>query len=105
MDMQGAAPTAWIEQALKIFEIKQVDDAPDTRQGQFTENRIFLRRIAAEWDKRTLTLPDMRLLERAFERAVARHPEDVLLDVEKVYLRLYDRKHRRKPAAAQRLSA
>lgn len=98
-DIATATTPRWLVRAFELFADHNLPNDEFDLRGQYTENRMFLRRI--EQDRLDLKLndADMRDMEEAFAKACADPEGDPMLAVEKVYLdKYYARQPKRRTA-------
>lgn len=88
-DIAGPDTPRWLVRAMDLFADHNLPNDEFDLRGQYTENRMFLRRIEQERIDGKLNLIDMRDMEESFARACADPEGDPMLAVEKVYLEKY----------------
>lgn len=79
----------WLVRALDLFADHNLPNDEFDLRGQYTENRMFLRRIEQDRLDGKLSPVDLRDMEEAFAKACADPEGDPMLAVEKVYLDKY----------------
>lgn len=88
-DIAGVDTPQWLVRALDLFADHNLPNDEFDLRGQYTENRMFLRRIEQERINGKLNTIDLRDMEEAFAKACADPDGDPMLAVEKVYLDKY----------------
>lgn len=85
---------SWIKTALELFSDSHVTERDEALRGQYAENRMFLRRIAEDHQRHSLTDGDMADLESAFLQACRKEHDDPMLALEIIYLDIHDKRRR-----------
>ncbi len=88
-DIAGPDTPRWLVRALELFADHNLPNEELDLRGQYTENRMFLRRIEKERIEGKLTLIDLRDMEESFAKACADPDGDPMLALETVYLEKY----------------
>lgn len=80
---------AWIVRAMDLYADHNLPNDEYDLRGQYTENRMFLRRLEQDRQKGLLQAETLRDMEVSFARACADPEGDPMLALEEVYLRNY----------------
>lgn len=98
-DIATAETPRWLVRALDLFADHNLPNDEFDLRGQYTENRMFLRRIEQDRVDGKLNVSDLRDMEEAFAKACADPEGDPMLAVETVYLdKYYARQPKRRAA-------
>lgn len=79
----------WLVRALELFADHNLPNDEFDLRGQYTENRMFLRRIEQDRKDGKLNQNDLRDMEESFAKACADPEGDPMLAIETVYLDKY----------------
>ncbi len=88
-DVAATDTPRWLVRALELFADHNLPNDEFDLRGQYTENRMFLRRIEQDRKDAKLTANDLRDMEEAFAKACADPEGDPMLAIETVYLDKY----------------
>ena len=102
-DVFGDDTPKWLRRAMELYEAHSIPNDEYELQGQYTENRMFIRRLEQDRQKGLLRSGELMQMEEAFAKACADPEGDPMLALEHLYLQHFDarqHKHRSAPAAA-----
>lgn len=88
-DIACASTPRWLVRGFELFADHNLPNDELDLRGQYTENRMFLRRIEQDRRDGKLSVADLRDMEEAFAKACADPEGDPMLAIEKVYLEKY----------------
>lgn len=100
-DITGPTTPRWLVRAFDLFADHNLPNDEFDLRGQYTENRMFLRRIEQDRIDDKLNANDLREMEESFAKACADPEGDPMLAIEKVYL---DKYYARQPQRRAKVS-
>lgn len=109
VDMPNVPPSGdiprWLERAMELYADHNLPNDEFDLRGQYTENRMFLRRIENDVKEGKLSATDLRDMEEGFAKACADPEGDPMIAIEQIYLdKYYARQPKRRAAPAVGMS-
>lgn len=101
------APDApnWLRRAMTLYDAHNIPNDERDLQGQYTENRMFIRRLERERQSGLFSPVELRDMEEAFAQACAQPEGDPMLALELLYLKHFDARQPQRRPVQQSLAA